>query len=1059
MDDELIQEFINESREHLATIEADLLTIEEGGATIDKDLVNKVFRAAHSIKGGSSFFGLDKVKELAHKAETVLDMLRTGKMMPNAEIINVLLSAFDLLREMINNPGQSDTVDITSLVAALTHHASDCLPQELKASLQQKVTFSCDGNGSEITLPKVDFDRSQRANQFIYCANFDLLHDIEEQGKNIFETFRDLSETGEILDCILDFESVGTLEGPVGNQLPLRLIFATIIQPSDVEIVLPVPKKINVLFDPHNEDAAPLISEPDETPAQQSELLLTEEEAAELISGLEPDVNNPPVPNTASAKLPPTPVSGDRVSTPPAEETLRINVSALEALMNLTGELVLGRNQLHAAIAKKDDRSLSLSEQRINLVTSELQDAVMQTRLQPVGNVFIKFPRIVRDMAKALHKQIQIDIHGKEVALDKTLVEGLSDPLMHMVRNAIDHGIEMPAARLRAGKKEMGTIRLEARHEAGHVVVEIADDGKGIDPDRIAQSALSKGLITTERLQALNDQDKAGLIFLPGLSTADQVTDISGRGVGMDVVKTNIERLGGHIETKSEVGKGTHFSIKLPLTLAIIPSLIVSAEREYFAIPQMNIEQLLRVRAEEVQRRIEVIGDAQVLLLRDRLIPLIRFSNHLGVPRTYIDPSTGDKQPDRRMNLADRRSPHYPIAADDESTPQQAAFLNHSDELLPRNPEGRRRSQENDLEIAVVISGTLQYGLVFDHFHNTEEIVVKPLGHHFKDLKEYAGATILGDGTVALILDVPGLADTIDLRSISKATRAHAKAENLGRESIEDSYSLLLFHNAPSELCAAPLDTVLRIEQITTNQVETTGNRRSMQYRGGILPLVTLADTAQVGSLSEAKELAVIVFSVRGREVGLLGAMPVSVTENKKTINQLVHRQTGIAGSTIIDGRTALIVDVFELVDTAFPDWKTGPDDSRFAEKRKENATVLLAEDSDFFRSQVKRFLEEDSLDVLDASDGEEAWNLLLSHVNEVSAVVTDIEMPRLTGLELTQRIRADERTAKLPVIALTTLAGDDDIAKGKAVGIDDYQIKLDRDRLLDRVRACIATA
>ena len=985
MDDELLNEFINESREHLATIETDLLTVEEGGADVDEELVNKVFRAAHSIKGGSAFFGLNNVKELAHKAETVLDMLRAGKMIPNAEITNVLLAAFDKLREMINNPRTQDQADIADLVVALSGLASSYLPQEQKASLTQTVTLqSQDDAKTVIKLPQVDFERAQRSGQFVYFVDLDLIHDIERKGKTVLSVFRDVWENGEILDCALDYEAVGTLDGPLGNQLPLRLVFSTVIRPEDVGLLVEVDReKIKLL----------LLSEPLVVAPPPSPLLVGDLPAR----APEPVLALTPLPEATPTALA-TQASVGEVRA--ADSTLRVNVALLEALMNLAGELVLSRNQLRTAIAQDDVRSLSVAGQRINQVASELQDAIMQTRLQPIGGVFGKFPRVVRDLANSLRKDVQLDLRGRDVAMDKSLIEGLSDPLTHMIRNAVDHGIETPEERLRAGKKAQGTIRLEARHEAGQVVFEIADDGKGIDPQKIGKAALNKGLISAEKLASLNEQELFALVFLPGLSTAEKLTDISGRGVGMDVVKTNLDRLGGKVEITSQIGKGTLFRIKLPLTLAIMPSLIVSVNQERFAIPQVNVEELLSIQASEVKNRLDMIGGAEVLLLRDRIIPLLRFAKVLG------------------------------IASDGEI------------------------SSTGAMDIAVVTTGTMTYGLVVSAFHDTEEIVVKPLGHYLKKLQEYAGATILGDGTVALILDVAGLAAEAELTAVAKAVTERASAEDKVADRQEEVHSLLLFHNAPDELCATPLGSVLRIERITPEQVETAGGRRTMQYRGAALPLVTLSDVAQVKSLGDTRELAVIISSVRGREVGLLGAMPVDVIETKAVIDLTTHRQKGVAGSAIINNRTALITDLFELVDATCPDWGGDkPETLLPVQSARKGFVVLLAEDSDFFRAQVKRYLEEDGDLVFDAPDGESAWELLLEHLDEVQAVVTDIEMPRLTGLGLAQRIRADARTSKLPLIGLSSLAGEEDIARGKAAGFDDYQVKLDRDQLIARLR------
>jgi two-component system, chemotaxis family, sensor kinase CheA len=1055
VDDDILNEFVHESREHLATIEADLLTIEGQGANLDEALVNKVFRAAHSIKGGSGFFGLNRVKELAHKTETVLDMLRSRRMAPNAEITNLLLASFDRLREMINNPAESEQAEIAGLATSLTALASSYLPPEQRPLLTGTTTLRPETGGTPVILPQFDLDRARRTGRYVYRVDYDLIHDIDRKGKNVLDLFRSLGKTGEILDCGLDCEAVGTLDEPIGNRLPLRLVFMTVIEPDLVGTLMGVEReRIAVLFDPDKVSAASVspspafeIYETDRAPADTAGPFPTKDE-----SPMPVPAGDGGVPEAAdSARKLSSPLAGG----PPAvvEETIRINVGLLESLMNLAGELVLSRNQLRAAIAKKDTRALSVADQRLTQITSELQDAIMQTRLQPIGNVFGKFPRLVRDLAAAQHKEILLDVQGKEVALDKSLIEGLSDPLTHMIRNAADHGVESPEERSRVGKKRQGTIRIEARHEAGQVVVEIADDGRGIDPERIGRSAVTKGLISAEKVQGMSSQDKTALLFLPGLSTAERVTDISGRGVGMDVVKTNLDRLGGKVEILSEIGKGTRFRIKLPLTLAIIPSLIVSVNGERFAVPQINVEELLRIRPEDAKTRIEVIGSTEVLLLRDRLIPLVRFVDLLGILPSYGDPATGHPELDRRGRLADRRSPSHPIeSVSDDSTPTVPADPAVGS-ANRRETGDRRRRRSGSLEIAVLTTGTLTYGLVVGAFHDTEEIVVKPLGRHLKGLSEYAGATTLGDGAVALILDVAGLAAKAGMTSVSGTTRAREQAETAERERLIDTHALLLFHNAPDELFATPLDSVRRIERIKPAQVEMAVGRRTLRYREASLPLVTLADVAQVRPMGDVRELAVIVTSVRGREVGLLGAMPVDVIETRATIDQSTHRQKGVAGSVLVQERTALLADVVELVDAVYPEWAVEHASALAAGGTRRPGVVLLAEDSEFFRGQVTRFLEEEGFTVLAAEDGEGAWELLLQHLDEVQAVVTDIEMPRLNGLDLTKRIRADTRTTKLPVIAVTSLAGEDQVAQGKAAGVDDYQIKLDRDGLLARLR------
>jgi two-component system chemotaxis sensor kinase CheA len=1037
MDDDILKEFVAEAREHLATIESDLLAIEDGGAEIDEDRVNKVFRAAHSIKGASGFFGLDKIKELAHKAETVLDLIRSRKLAPNAEITNLLLGAFDKLREMVNDPGQSENADTHAFLIGLVDLAQSAQLQANPGHIGTLVSTT----GTELPVivqddvVQVPKARLEDKINYVYELQLDLFSDVEKQGRTLNEFIQDLRKAGEIVDCNVDGDSSGSLESPGGRKLPTKITFSSRskVDPTAAPFFLSA-GQIRLIGSPTESDmpAVPDLSPP---------------ALASAPSAPAPSLPEPrPSPVRSPAPQPPSaPAVKEAASA--AEGTLRVSVALLESLMNLAGELVLSRNQLRAVLSQYKLRGVQASFQRINLVTSELQDAIMQTRMQSIGNVFAKFPRVVRDMSRNLKKDIQLDIRGKDVGLDKSLIEGLSDPLTHMVRNAADHGIESVEERLRVGKRAMGTLRIEARHEAGQVVVEIADDGKGLDPNKIAAAAVTRGLITPEAMQAMSDQEKMHLIFLPGLSTAEKVTDVSGRGVGMDVVRTNLARLGGKVDIVSEIGQGTLFRIKLPLTLAIIPSLVVSVNNERFAIPQISVVELLRIRADKVKERIEVIGDAEVLVLRDELIPIVRFVDILGIKRVRHDADTGEVTDDRRERLADRRSPVHGFAGGDHRGSRAEA-------IEQRTGTDRRQSASSDLEIVVVNTGAMKYGLVVDFFLTGEEIVVKPLGRHLKGLPEYAGATIMGDGTVALIVDTAGLAAKAQLANVAVSARAD-EMENTTDKLVENR-SFLLFYNGREELCATPLESVVRVEKVTRKQVENIGGKRTMQYRGTFLPLVTLSDVARVASMDEEQELAVIVAKIGAREVGLLAAMPVDVIETKVTIDVVTHRQTGIAGSTIMRDTTVLVADIFELAQTAFPEWNL----QREAEKAQSSHSVcqlLLAEDSDFFRAQVKRYLESDGFGVIEAEDGEVAWKLLQEHGDTVHAVVTDVEMPNLTGLGLATRIRQDARFGQLPILALTSLASEEDIAKGKAAGVDDYQIKLDRDNLLVSLRALLA--
>jgi two-component system chemotaxis sensor kinase CheA len=1029
-DFEELQMYIAESREHLATIENDLLDMEVAGAAIDETLVNKVFRAAHSIKGGAGFFGLKKIQELGHKIENVLDLIRSRKLAPNPEIINLLLLSFDCLRMMVNDHAGSNQVDISEFVVSLSGLTSSVLPEKQKESVKKMVDIKTPAGRLAFQVSEFDLAIAREHEEYVYLVQLDLIHDIHQRGKTPWEVFKNYLACGTLMECELNFDAIGTLDDESSNVIPLDLLFASIVDPSFIHSLFEdVPQKnITVVQGPANPQ-----------PLLKQEVLVEKEEVKVVPAA--PVIVNIPEAEPARSQV--------------VEDTLRVNVNLLENLMNLASEMVLSRNQLQNAIQRNDMQSIKTSSQRVSLTTSELQETIMLTRMQPIGNILNKFPRVVRDLASASSKEIILEIYGKDVEIDKSLLEGLSDPLTHMVRNAVDHGIEDPHQRQAQGKNWAGKITLRAYHAAGQVVVEISDDGKGIDTQKVAQSAIKKGLITEEKLKLMSEAEKRALIFMAGLSTADKITDISGRGVGMDVVKTNLDRLGGKVDIETQPGKGTTFRISLPLTLAIIPSLLVSVNEEKFAIPQINISELIHVSADQAKTRLETVGDAEVLILREKLIPLLRLADVLGMGRVCENPDNGELLPDRRVRLSDRRSkysdPFLPLTPEEQE--RQLA-----EQERRANPD-RRFHAASGLEIVVINTGIMEYGLVVEELHDTFEIVVRPLGQHLNQCIEYTGASVLGDGRVALILDASGLAESAQLSSLVGSARAAELQAKRDGDLQKDMLTLLLFRNAPEEFCAVSLDMVERIEHIDCSQIEYAGNRRTMQYRGQSLPLLSLKDTAAVGEIADNADLVVIVMNLDGRSVGLLAAQPVDVIETALAVDVVTHRQTGISGSGIIGRDTTLLVDVQEIAESVLGIKQAEP--AALAEQKTRTQpqpgqgviTILLAEDSGFFRNQITKYLEADGYRVLAAEDGQAALDLLRKHAGEVSLVVTDIEMPVMTGLEFTRSIRADAALAHLPVIALTTLADEGDIAAGVAAGVTAYEIKLDKEVLLRTVR------
>ena len=538
-----------------------------------------------------------------------------------------------------------------------------------------------------------------------------------------------------------------------------------------------------------------------------------------------------------------------------SDTSMRVDVGLVDRLMNLVGELVLARNQIVQFTASQHDTALVNASQRLNLVTSELQEGVMKTRMQPIGNVWGKFPRVVRDLAAMCGKQVRIEMIGKETELDRTIIEAIKDPLTHIIRNSVDHGIEAPAERLARGKRVEGTIRLRAFHEGGQINIEIADDGGGIAAEKVRARGLARRLITSEQSARLSDRDVIKLVFLPGFSTADKITNVSGRGVGMDVVKTNIENIGGTVDIQSVLGAGTTLRIKIPLTLAIIPALMVSSGGERFAIPQVSLLELVRLDGAQAGAVIERIGTAQFYRLRGDLLPLVYLHEALELP---------------------------PAAAADEA-----------------------------LSIVVVKADQRQFGLVVEAVHDTEEIVVKPLGQRLKGLAAFAGATIMGDGQIALILDVLGLAQMTHVVSETRATDPGASSD-VEADTVDDARSLLVFQASSEDRMALPLQLVARLEELPRSALERSGGRTVVQYRGEILPLVSVAGYFDRPE-PEGELLQVIVYASQDLHVGLVVTRIIDIVEQRVVVDTR-HGRRGILGSTVIQSQVTDLLDAEAVI-------------------------------------------------------------------------------------------------------------------------------------------------
>ncbi|HUY88132.1 MAG TPA: chemotaxis protein CheA [Pirellulales bacterium] len=550
-----------------------------------------------------------------------------------------------------------------------------------------------------------------------------------------------------------------------------------------------------------------------------------------------------------------------------SDGNIRVDVGLLDKLMNLVGELVLARNQILQFKAAHNDAAFVSTSQRLNLITTELQEGVMKTRMQPIGNIWNRFPRVVRDLAMACGKEVRIEMEGKETDLDKTIIEAIKDPLTHLVRNSVDHGIEPPEVRRQRGKPAEGRLFLRAFHEGGQVNIEIADDGAGIDPEKLKQKALERGLISREHAARMGEREALNLIFLPGFSTAAKVSNISGRGVGMDVVKTNIEKIGGAVDLQSELGQGTTIKIKIPLTLAIIPALVVTSGGDRYAIPQVSLLELVRLDGEQARKGIERIHGVPVYRLRGHLLPLVYLNRQLKV------------------------------AGEARETDDQA------------------------VNIVVLQADDRHFGLVVDGINDTEEIVVKPLSKQLKGVSVFAGATIMGDGQVALILDVLGIAQSAGVVSETRDRSLGAAAARTQQQ--RDQWQALLLVGLGREGRAAiPLSLVARLEKIPLEQVERAAEQEVVQYRGRILPLIRLKQVLpgyEDEAAGDAELLQVVVYADREHGVGLVVDRILDIVETQLEVRHNAKRP-GILGSAVIQQRVTDLLDVpgvIRLVDPA----------------------------------------------------------------------------------------------------------------------------------------------
>jgi two-component system, chemotaxis family, sensor kinase CheA len=672
---------------------------------------------------------------------------------------------------------------------------------------------------------------------------------------------------------------------------------------------------------------------------------------------------------------------GDRLT----NHSIRVNVDTLDHLMTTVSELVLTRNQLLEIVRRHEDSDFKVPLQRLSNVTAELQEGVMKTRMQPIGNAWQKLPRVVRDLCAELGKDIELTMRGADTELDRQVLDLVKDPLTHLVRNCADHGIESPAERIAAGKPAKGTIRLAAWHEGGHIIIEISDNGRGLDLAGIRAKIIEKGIAGEAQLAAKSEAEIFNYIFAPGFTTAAKVTSISGRGVGMDVVRSNIEQIGGTVDLKSVSGAGTTFTIKIPLTLAIVSALIVEAGGERFAIPQLAVLELVRA-GNNGEHRIEHIKDAPVLRLRNKLLPLVRLKEVF------------------RLGACDN---------------------------------------ENGFVVVTQV-GSQVFGVVVDGVFHTEEIVIKPMSSKLRHIPVFSGTTILGDGSVIMIIDPNGVAQALGRAAAAVARAENAELQNREEESDEDTVSLLVFRAGSQQPKAVPLSLVTRLEEIDCRKIEISDGRHLVQYRDQLMPLLRIDSES---SLKQEGAQPILVFSDQGRSMGLVADEIIDIVEERLNI-EVSSDRPGVVGYAVIKGATTEIIDVGHFLPQAFEDWFRRRDPSAARQAR----SVLLVDDSAFFRDLLAPLIKAAGYRVVTAASAADALAALKSDMR-FDLIVTDIEMPEMDGFALAEAVRAMPAVAAVPIIALATMVSAETVERGRAVGFHDFVAKFDRAGLVAAIK------
>jgi len=1024
--DDLLTEFLTETVESLDNLDVEIVRLEQNPN--DPELLGNIFRLVHTIKGTCGFIGLSRLESVAHAGENVLGNFREGVQEVTPEAVSLILAALDRIKEIVavleeteaEPPG--DDKELIAQLDAMYRAGKEggALPASAEATeaapadeaVAEAPAAQAPAAGGSIYERAGATSAIDAAIELMYgkvMADGDLAPLFEGvdmarmQGHTVEYMIKAFGGPddyfGDALKPFFAQLAQNGFSGPHFNKVGDHLAAAMALLEIDAAVI---DDAMMVFAASEGEFVS---GAPAADPATGAEL---EDEAEEEEAAVEESKSEKS--EKSSSK-----------ETSIANQSIRVNVELLENLMTTVSELVLTRNQLLQMVRHHEDSEFKVPLQRLSHVTTDLQEGVMKTRMQPIGNAWNKLPRIIRDLGNDLDKKIELKMLGADTELDRQVLEMIKDPLTHMVRNSGDHGLEGPADRVKAGKPETGTVTLNAYHEGGHIIIEISDDGRGINIARVKEKILANGLATEAELEGYSDQQVQQFIFKAGFSTAEKVTNVSGRGVGMDVVRTNIEKIGGQIELRSEEGKGSTFIIKIPLTLAIVSALIVRCGTEKFAIPQLSVVELVRVSSAS-DHRIEKVNETPVLRLRDRLLPLVSLPNLLNLG------------PDELLSAIKPEDKKVATESGESVVPEQA-------DKAGKAARNGMTDENGDSFIVVAQVGPYTFGIVVDAVYDTEEIVVKPVAPILRDISVYSGNTILGDGSVIMILDPNGIATATGNISATNPTEQENAAKNNADRN--ERTALLVFRAGTGEPKAVPLALIARLEEIEAEKVEISDGQLVVQYRGQLMPLLPVTDTFE--RRTEGRQ-PVLVFTDRDRSMGLMVDEILDIVEENLNI-EIKTDNKGVLGSAIVDGKATEIIDASSYLTRAYHDWFGRTNES--SESGNTSGRILLIDDSPFFRNLMAPLLRAAGYDVLTAENADDA--LTMRDAGEIfDVIVSDIEMPGMDGFDLAREIRENGAWVKTPIVALSSRTSPADIAAGREVGFVDYVPKQDREALLE---------